>query len=230
MANNPILALTFDDHYVDDWLGAAPIFKAHGVRATFFVTGFPNVPSIGAMKLHKLLDQGHEIGFHSVSHANAVDIAKAKGVAAYVDSEIVPGLEAMKLMGFKPTSFAYPYNAHNDELDAALRPFFGVLRARADSLDEALQWSATKPVLRARSCDSVRAGDGVSLRSTDDTVNELRLAARPGQVFALYAHGISDTPVKHHAMTSRGLDYILWSAKRLGYSFATASELHDVAA
>lgn len=224
MTTAPSLALTFDDHYVDEWLSASDIFKAHDVRATFYVTGFPNVPSMGVLKLHKLLDRGHEIGFHSVSHLNAVETSKTQGIDGYIQSEIFPGLEGMKLLGFNPTSFAYPYNAHNDELDKALKPYFTTMRARAETLEDALQWKIRKPILKARSCDTVRA-DGATLKSADDVVSDLRAAAQKGLSIALYGHGISDQPINHHHMTLRGLDYVLWSAKQLGFQFVTASEL-----
>lgn len=223
MSTAPRLALTFDDQYIDEWLAAADILKAHHACATFFVMGFPDIPSLTAMKLHKLLDKGHEIGFHSVSHINAVEAIKTNSIDAYIQAEITPGLEGMKMLGFTPTSFAYPFNAHTPELDAALKPMFSVLRARANTLQDALAWDRTKPILKARSCDTVRA-DGQTLRAVDDTVHELQLTARAGKSIALYAHGVSDKPVSHHHMTSRGLDYLLWSAKRLGFTFVRASD------
>jgi peptidoglycan/xylan/chitin deacetylase (PgdA/CDA1 family) len=229
MTHAPALALTFDDHYVDEWLAAADIFKSHGVCATFFVVGFPNVPSMAVMKLHKLVDRGHEIGFHSVSHANAVEGVRDHGLEQYIQTEIAPGMDGMTLMGFRPTAFAFPYNAYTDELVSALRPQFKVLRARADSLAEAFSSAKAGPLIKSRSCDTVRA-DGVTLRSADDIVAELRHAAATGRSISLYGHGISDTPVSHHHMTLRGLDYVLWSAKRLGFRFVTASNFFEQSA
>jgi peptidoglycan/xylan/chitin deacetylase (PgdA/CDA1 family) len=226
MTKAPRLALTFDDQYIDEWLSAADIFKAHDVRATFFIMGFPNIPSLRVMKLHKLLDLGHEIGFHSVNHLSAVEFSKEHGVDAYIQAEILPGVEAMKLMGFSPTSFAFPKNAHNEELDRVLSMHFRTLRARAMTLAEALQWDTKNPIIKARNCDTVTS-TGETIRSVDDIIAELRHAAHSGASIALYGHGISDHPVDRHHMTLRGLDYMLWSAKRLGFEFVTANEFAD---
>ncbi len=226
MDKAPRLALTFDDQSIEEWLNAADVFKAYNARATFFILGFPYISSSRIIKLFKLLDLGHEIGYHSVHHLNAVDVAKEQSVDAYIQSEILPGLDAMKLMGFSPVSFAFPNNVHNDELDKALSPYFKAIRAEAMTLAEALQWDKSNAIIKARNCDTVTSS-GTTIRSVDDIVAELRHAAQNNKSIALYGHGISDQPVDRHHMTLHGLDYMLWSAKRLGFQFATTSEFVD---
>src|SRR5690349_21600930 len=105
------LALTFDDAYLDEWLAAIPLFEKYNARATFFVAYVPRMESREVLKLHRLVSAGHEVGYHSVSHANAVETSTKVGVDRYVADEIVPGVEAMKLFGLTPTAFAYPFNA-----------------------------------------------------------------------------------------------------------------------
>lgn len=225
----PCLALSFDDHYIDDWHGAADILHAHGVRATFFAYGFPHVPYEAISKFYALLAMGHEIGFHSASHAHALDYIAKHGVAHYLQHEIIEGVAGQRMFGFTPKSFAYPCSARNEELDAAIGPLFTALRARANTFAEAMAWPATRPLILSRNCDLVRA-DGATLRIADDTVHELRLAARAGRSLALDAHGVTDKDdAGYHHITRRGLDYILWSARRLGFTFVTTSEFASLA-
>lgn len=220
----PFLAVTFDDHYIDDWHDAAGIFAAHGARVTFFVYGFPHVPQEAIAKFYALLGMGHEIGFHTATHAHAVAESKKRGVDHYIKYEILEGIAGQRMFGFTPTSFAYPYSARNEEMDAAIKPHFKVIRARANTFAEAVSWRETRPLLLSRNADTVRA-DGATLRIADDTVHEMRLAAKAGRSFAIDAHGISDKDdAGYHHITKRGLDYVLWNARRLGFQFVTASE------
>jgi peptidoglycan/xylan/chitin deacetylase (PgdA/CDA1 family) len=218
------LALTFDDAYVDEWVAALPIFAKYGARATFFVAYAPKLESRDVAKLHTLLSAGHEIGYHSVTHANAVTFSQAQGVDRYIATEVIPGLDVMTLFGFKPAAFAYPFNAHTAELDEALHAHFQVLRIRAETIAEALHPPTGNKLLRAKSCDTV-AGDGKSLRTVDDVETCLYEAEQTGRTLVLYGHGISDTPVRHHFMTALGLDHVLATARARGFEFRAVSEL-----
>ncbi|MBL8644409.1 MAG: polysaccharide deacetylase family protein [Rhodospirillaceae bacterium] len=220
----PYLAVTFDDHYIDDWFDAADIFRAHGARVTFYAYGFPHVPQKAITKFYGLIGQGHEIGCHTSSHINAVETAEKIGLENYVKSEIVECINGMRIFGFTPPSFSYPYSKRSAELDAAIIPYFTTIRARADTFAEAMTWEQTKPLIKSRNADLVRA-DGATLRTADDVVHELRLAAQGQRSMAIDAHGISDKDdAGYHHITRRGLDYILWNARRLGFVFVTASE------
>ncbi|MBL8629611.1 MAG: polysaccharide deacetylase family protein [Rhodospirillaceae bacterium] len=224
MQTAPYLAVTFDDHYIDDWYDAADIFASHGARVTFFAYGFPHVPQTAITKFYGLLGMGHEIGFHTSSHVNAVETSQKIGLEAYLKTEILDGIAGMRIFGFTPKSFAYPLSARNAELDAAISPHFKTIRARANTFAEALEWEHTRPLIKSRNADMVRA-DGATLRIADDVVHELRLAALAGRSMAIDAHGISDKDdAGYHHITRRALDYVLWSARRLGFQFVTASE------
>ena len=218
------LALTFDDAYVDDWVAALPIFEKYGARATFFISYAPKLESRAIAKLHTLMSAGHEIGYHSVSHANAVKFVAEHGVDQYVAEEITPGMEMMELFGFKPTSFSYPFNARTHQLDDALAAHFQVLRARAETIAEALHAPTGNKLLLAKSCDTV-TGEGRAVRTVDDVETYLYEAEQAGGTLVLYGHGISDTPVRHHSMTALGLDHVLATAQARGFAFRTASEL-----
>lgn len=70
------VALTFDDGSETDLITAAPILKANGWRATFYVTaGFiGKVGYLSSAQLQQLHALGFEIGCHSMSHAYLDDL------------------------------------------------------------------------------------------------------------------------------------------------------------
>lgn len=84
-ANQPRVAITVDDLFtaanVDDMNGLMDVAKARGVKLTFFPTG-------GAIQVHldagkadvwkRVVDEGHEIGNHTYSHANLTKLTDAQ--------------------------------------------------------------------------------------------------------------------------------------------------------
>jgi peptidoglycan/xylan/chitin deacetylase (PgdA/CDA1 family) len=70
------VALTFDDGCETDLLVAAPILKAHGCSATFFVSsGLLGSPGfLDAGQVRELANNGFEIGSHGATHQYLPDI------------------------------------------------------------------------------------------------------------------------------------------------------------
>ena len=112
--------LSFDDAAVEAWTQARPIFQAHGVKATFFVTRYHIwTPEQKAM-LKQLAADGHAIEAHAVNHLRAPEYVIEHGLDAYLRDEIVPSIERLRADGFTPTVFAYPYGKRTGETDAAI--------------------------------------------------------------------------------------------------------------
>ena len=114
------LALAFDDAAVEGWAGLEPLFEMYGAHATFFVTRYDTWSAENKALLRQLADAGHDIEAHTVHHLNAVDYAESHSVAAYIDDEVVPSIEALEADGYEVTSFAFPFGASNDDLNAAV--------------------------------------------------------------------------------------------------------------
>jgi peptidoglycan/xylan/chitin deacetylase (PgdA/CDA1 family) len=101
--------ITIDDGHDDGFTDAFPILRRYRDVATYFiVTGRLNHPgNLTDVEVERLASAGMEIGDHTVSHA---DLPILPIAAAQRQIEIAAETIA-RLVGDRPTSFAYPYGA-----------------------------------------------------------------------------------------------------------------------
>lgn len=114
------VAISFDDHFIDEWYQLRPIFKQHGAKVTFFITCSDTLSEAEKGLLHELQDDGHEIGFHGTVHGNATQLLSNAGVRGYISTELEPGMRYMQQAGFRPTSYAHPGGNHTRQADSVL--------------------------------------------------------------------------------------------------------------
>jgi peptidoglycan/xylan/chitin deacetylase (PgdA/CDA1 family) len=114
------IAVAFDDSAVEAWSQMEPLLEMYGAHVTFFVARYEALSPENKALLRGLADAGHDIEAHTVNHLNALDYVSAHGVAAYVDDEVVPSIEALRADGYDVTSFAFPFGASNDAINAAV--------------------------------------------------------------------------------------------------------------
>ena len=116
------VAVTFDDCYRDN-LAAARVLSEFGLPATFFVpTGFvgtertfdwdrhlPAMPNLTWDEVREMARMGHEIGSHTVNHAN-LGIATPEGAR----NELVVSRQVLQDKLGKPVRwFAYPFGGQH---------------------------------------------------------------------------------------------------------------------
>ena len=107
------VSLTFDDARLSQVDVGLPVLDRHDVRATFYVS----LPQLGQRLDHwrKALDTGHEIGNHSLEHPCSGNFtwARQKALEDYTLERMRQELEQAsaeieRLLGVRPTTFAYP--------------------------------------------------------------------------------------------------------------------------
>jgi len=126
------VVITFDDGYRDNFLEAAPLLKAAGLPATFFVaTGFigtdrdfdhdlrdggrgpnaaPRYPKLQWADLRAMQADGFEIAAHTVNHTN---LGQADQDA--VQMEVTGSLAALnRELGYTARAFSFPWGKPDD--------------------------------------------------------------------------------------------------------------------
>lgn len=114
------LCLSFDDTEVDAWFALRDLLARHRARVTFFVAEYAELGDEQRAELHTLHVEGNSIEAHGVHHLDAVTYIAEHGLAAYVDREVQPSIDILRVDGFAPVAYAHPFGSHTRELDEAL--------------------------------------------------------------------------------------------------------------
>lgn len=114
------IAISFDDHFIDDWYALRPLFQKYDTRVTFFLTCPDTLSREEIVKIKQLQKDGHEIGFHGTIHGNATEMLNSLGPEKYIETELKPGLQHLATVGIRPTSYAHPGGNHTEKADSIL--------------------------------------------------------------------------------------------------------------
>lgn len=125
-SKRPVVALTFDDGYLDNYTNAAPILRRYGLPCAFFVStgiigttrAFPHdreklgrcIPAMSWDQVRELHQEGFTIGSHTVSHVN---LAQVTDDVAH--DELSTSRTALQdILKIKDVTIAYPYGKRSD--------------------------------------------------------------------------------------------------------------------
>lgn len=215
------IVIGFDDNYIDEWYKIKDTLKYYGVKCTFFVSGFSMLNKREVQELKNLQLEGHEIGCHSRTHADAESYSNKYGIDKYIKNEITPEIESMSKAGIHPVSFAYPNGSRNMKLDRALQDYFKVIRGI--TLYPRPVYNQP-PVLNALGMDD-------NFCSIEYIFKELEHEYKKGQFVVLLGHTPTDKPFsgpRFYTSIDR-LVKIIKKAKSLGFSFRKISDLEPFA-
>lgn len=161
-SKRPLVAVSFDDGYLDNYLNAVPILRRQRVPCSFYVsTGmlqsgqrFPHdirrgnapIPTMNWDQLRTMHQWGFTIGSHTVNHIDCVAEPLAK-----VDQELKQSsYELRQELGLESLIFAYPYGGRhqmNDTVRQRVRElgFQGCLAAYGGSnIDQVDRWNVLR--------------------------------------------------------------------------------------
>ncbi|MBA2540554.1 MAG: chitobiase/beta-hexosaminidase C-terminal domain-containing protein [Deltaproteobacteria bacterium] len=104
-----VVSLTFDDTLADQYQ-VADIAEARGMRAVFYINstriGAPN--HMTSAQVLDLQTRGHEIGGHTLTHANLAQITEDQARDQICNDRV-----ALLDAGYAVTSFAYPFGSES---------------------------------------------------------------------------------------------------------------------
>ncbi len=136
-----VVALTFDDGYLDTVTTAAPILTRYGFVATVFVVsdligktaewdaryGGPMAPLASALELRQLMSLGWEIGYHTRRHEALTTLTDDE-----IRSDMSEGMATLTAaIGAPVHTFAYPFSRQDERVRAVMvdTPFTGIFAA-----------------------------------------------------------------------------------------------------
>ena len=91
------------------------MLAAHGMRGTYYInTG--DMWGMSWSQIHDLADAGHEIGGHTLDHADLTSLSTAEATRQVCDDR-----NNLIAQGFTATSFAYPYGRNNASVQQVVR-------------------------------------------------------------------------------------------------------------
>lgn len=120
-SQRPLVAITFDDGYLDNYENAAPILMRHRIPAAFFVStgivdsdgrfphdverGNPSIPVMSWDQLREMKQSGFTIGSHTVNHIDCAAESEDRVVAELAQSRD----DLAQHLGPASHYFGYPY-------------------------------------------------------------------------------------------------------------------------
>lgn len=204
------ILLSFDDYYAENWESNFDLFDKYDADVTFFINAlFPTD------FCYKAIENGHEIGFHTVTHFDLVDEPED-----VIYREAIEPIEWFSEGGIEITSFAYPYGKYTDSLNEQLQEHYKILRGgyyyELNSKED-----LKSGFIEARCIDNANFESDFRFKLT---INKMLYETRwsEGTVVALYSHGIE---AGEWCITPERLEYILKRAKQLDLEFYTFKDL-----
>ena len=206
------ILLAFDDYNPENWSRYFDFFEQQGVSVTFFVS--LEAPTDFCFEA---MERGHDIGFHTVSHKNVLELSEEE-----VQQQVIDPIERFRQSGIELSSFAYPYGGHNDATDEKLLAYYKVIRG-AYFYEVHSKADLRKGYVDAFPIDNHYLADDDEFRKQMDAILK-ELSENVGAVSCLYTHGIGG---EEWGITEEHLQYLIERAKELGLQFYTFRELQE---
>lgn len=138
------IVITFDDGYLDTVETAAPIMARYGQVATVFAVsgllgktaewdaryGGEMAPLATAEQLRGLVEQGWEIGHHTITHTGLTQLSDEE-----IRHQVLEGQRQLEMaIGIPVETFAYPFSMQDARVRQLMidTPFSGVFAAGSD--------------------------------------------------------------------------------------------------
>lgn len=116
------IVLTFDDGYLDNYTNVLPLLKKYEARATFFVvhSKIGHYRYMTHDQIQSLIDNGMEIGSHTINHQILTDIDPQ-----YLSWELATSRYFLKkdYNGYVVRSLSYPNGMYNSKILAAVKEY-----------------------------------------------------------------------------------------------------------
>ncbi len=204
-----IISLTFDDGLRCQFESALPILNSHGMRATFFLIANRNPThdlwsghthdwwkiqwrDDDVAMLRQLVQDGHEIGSHSVTH-HPTEMPKQPALEACESKKLIEGW-----IGTRVSSFCYPFYRSHAFLADAVKDA-GYEQARGGGTQPLYEPGASYYAISDAARFDRFNVDCRQISKNEDVAGWLR----PGYWHVLTFHAFGGIPVRSKSLLSR---------------------------
>lgn len=215
------VALTFDDASIENWHRHLPLLDSLNIKATFYVSHYHTFNRQQKAWLKDIEKHGHEIAYHTASHADLAKEAARNGMASTEEKEIRSDLTLMRADGYTITNFAYPFGSHTSQLNTCLLRTFKTVRALSN------QQNYNKSLVKVAGDGRVLYGadvDNNSRLKDEGILSLLNDARQTHDCVVLVAHQINNPNLKLQ-ITRERLRYISSLAAERNLKFVTVNEI-----
>ena len=223
---NGAVVLTFDDHYVNDWLMADTVLEKYNWRASFGLTLYNERTEEEITGLQYLESKGHEIASHSLRHKNASQYVKMHGLESYLKIEVDSMNTLMNKKFNKVTAFVYPNGSHTAEIDAVMLNRFNILRGATSSKkppkDQDCYFNGSH-IVNAWGIDH-----NYEHYSKELLTELLQFANDNNLILILYAHRVTHNVTINYQVNISTLEYICKYVDNNNMTFLTLSDLAEL--
>jgi peptidoglycan/xylan/chitin deacetylase (PgdA/CDA1 family) len=134
VTNDKVVILNFDDGRKTQFTQAKPILDKYGFKATFYVVCNYLEKKPGFMdwkEVKQLYEEGHDIGSHTMNHANLSKLSKKD-----LKFEVGQSKHCLEDHGIDVTSFAYPFNegANNKKVIKIVSKYYELAKTAGSSI------------------------------------------------------------------------------------------------
>ena len=208
--NQSGILLAFDDYNEQNWESYFDLFDQYDVRVTFFVNAY--YPTEFCLRA---IECGHEIGFHTLGHANLREVTKEEFIVQAIDP-----IEVFKEHGVELTSFAYPYGAYEAWMNEELLEHYDVVRGAYyyqlyNKSEFQKEFVESKPIDNYYYATDEAFQEDITQMLTEASQNE-------GTIVSLYSHAIDGGD---WCVSAERLEYIFQKAKELNLKFYIYKDL-----
>jgi peptidoglycan/xylan/chitin deacetylase (PgdA/CDA1 family) len=219
------IILTFDDDNIADWYAVRDLFNTYDIKATFFIVRPHKLDSAQIKHLHALLEDGHEIGCHTLNHRNAVTWCDTSTIRNYIEYEVLPAKQLLSRYGFETRSFAYPNGQSTPAIDTALLEYFQILRKATYNIEDTTIDCIDRTFSDSRSRIVDAMGIDVVYKITLENLETgIKRVAKTGESLIVHAHEINDSG-RNYTLSREYLEEVFRLCRKYNIKSITCSEL-----
>jgi peptidoglycan/xylan/chitin deacetylase (PgdA/CDA1 family) len=219
--------ISFDDHYVSEWLWADSILQKYHWKASFNLSNFDKFNDDKYDKLRFLQSEGHELACHGLNHLDAIETIQDSGVQHYIDIETLPMINIMKKEFGGVSTFVYPYGNRNKETDKILLNYFSIVRGTTWFKEDN---NGTDCYFKngSHEVDALGIDANYEQMSIKNIKEKLEYTRDNKRILVLYAHVPCDSVTRKYQIHINTLEYISKFINKNNMRFYTFSDLDSI--